>query len=154
MDVETHTVLRPPAPIREALACLTANAVTTRLCPDTHTMQFARKWLLEWLTFHLEDCRPVFTEALRFTAGMCIRCGDDTPRHPARNPTMPALWCRTCFDRGAWENWGWGVPMKRGPKGAGSKKQREDDDALFDGIGDDDEDALEGESLFSAADAL
>lgn len=133
-----------------ALANLTEHVVQVRLDPGTHTMQFVAKGLPEWLACHLEDCRPRYTEALRFQAGLCIRCGDDAAKHPRLNPKMPAAWCATCYSRGAWENWVMGTPMKGGPTAhANRKTTRDADDALFDGIGDDDtEPVFAPDSLF------
>ena len=124
-----------------ALENLAENAVQTRLCPDTHTMQFGRKGVPDWLAAHLEDCRGSYTEALRHAAGLCIRCGDDAGKHPAKNPKIPPLFCGSCFERGAWEHWGMGLPLRGGPKG-NAKSARKADDALFDGIGDGDEPAF------------
>jgi hypothetical protein len=126
-----EVVREPPKRIAVALENLAQHAVKTRLCPDTLTMQFSARGLPEWLTEHLEYCRDGYTQALRFQAERCIKCGHNERRMPKSGRSV-RLFCVSCYDRHAVERWEAGAKTNADRKiEAGAK------DALFAGIEDD-----------------
>lgn len=129
-----------PNDLAGAILNLIDHDVKYRLNADTKTFEFVKKGLPEWLADHLAYCRRGYTAAVRFEKGLCVACGADSPKHPAKNKVWLPMWCTSCYAKGAWEARILGTAMKGGPKGRA--KSKAEDDGMFAGIGDDDENAV------------